>query len=69
MAKYVEGKRLKLILDKGGQKQEVFRHYMKVKRRLCKVKQDQHQVELWLKLFYWMVMSGLLFPRTPYGAA
>ena len=60
---------MKLMLAKGGQKPKVFRHYMKVMKKLCNANQGQHQVELWLKLFCWMVMSGLLFPHTPYGAA
>jgi len=70
MAKYVvEEKRMKLMQDKGGQKPKVFRHYIKVMKRLCKANQGQHEVELSLKLFCWMVMSALFFPHAPYGLA
>jgi len=45
MAKNMEEKRMKLMWDKGGQKPNVFRHYMKVMKKLCKANKGQHQVE------------------------
>jgi len=38
-------------------------------RKLCEANRGEDQVGLWLQLFALMVMSGLIFSRTPYGAA
>jgi len=61
---------VKLMRAKGSRKPKVFRHCIKVMRKLCEANRGQEQVGLWLwlQLFAWMVISGLFFPRTPYGA-
>jgi len=69
MAEYVQAKQGKLKRGYGSKKPKVFRNYIKVMRKLCEANRGEDQVGLWLQLFAWMVMSGLFFPRTPYGAA
>ena len=69
MTKYVGDKRVKLMQEKGGKKSKVFQHYIKVTKKMCKANQGKDQVRLWLKLFCWMVMSGLLFFHILYGTA
>ena len=64
----MEAKQAKLMRVKRSKKSKVFRNYIKVMRKLCEANKAQEHVGLWLQLFAWMVMSGLFFPRTPYGA-
>ncbi|KAJ8444283.1 LOW QUALITY PROTEIN: hypothetical protein Cgig2_029696 [Carnegiea gigantea] len=68
MAQYVTEKSDKLKREKGSKK-PVFRNYIKVMKKLLDANNEPKKVELWLNLYAWMVMSGLMFPRTPYGPA
>jgi len=36
---------------------------------LCDENVDEHSIALWLRLFVWMVLSGLFLLCTSYGAA
>ncbi|KAJ8419555.1 LOW QUALITY PROTEIN: hypothetical protein Cgig2_013342 [Carnegiea gigantea] len=36
---------------------------------VCEQSAGEEQLDLWLKLFMWLVLSGLMFPRSVYGAA
>jgi len=65
----VEDKRIKLMREKGGEKPKVFRHYIKLTKKMCQADQGKDQAGLSLKLFNWMVMSGLLISHISYGAA
>ncbi|KAJ8437820.1 hypothetical protein Cgig2_013436 [Carnegiea gigantea] len=65
---YVTEKSDKLKREKGSKK-PVFKNYIKVMKQLLDANNEPEKVELWLSLYAWMVMSGLMFPRTPYGAA
>jgi len=51
MWKYVEEKRQKLIREKGSKKPKVFRHYIKVMKKLCEANRVEEQVGQWLQLF------------------
>ncbi|KAJ8433148.1 hypothetical protein Cgig2_007112 [Carnegiea gigantea] len=68
MAQYVTEKSDKLKREKGNKK-PVFRNYIKVMKKLLDANNEPEKMELWLSLYAWMVMSGLMFPRTPYRAA
>ncbi|KAJ8441664.1 hypothetical protein Cgig2_019051 [Carnegiea gigantea] len=68
MAQYATEKSDKLKREKGSKK-PVFRNYTKVMKKLLDANNEPEKVELWLSLYAWMVMSGLMFPRTSYGAA
>ncbi|KAJ8429597.1 hypothetical protein Cgig2_008827 [Carnegiea gigantea] len=52
-----------------GRRRPVFRNYIKVMKKLLDVNKELKKLELWLSLYAWRVMSGVRFPRTPYGAA
>ncbi|KAJ8425342.1 hypothetical protein Cgig2_032271 [Carnegiea gigantea] len=52
-----------------GRKGPVFRNYIKVIKKLLDVNKEPEKLGLWLSLYAWRLMSGVMFPRTPYGAA
>ncbi|KAJ8432413.1 LOW QUALITY PROTEIN: hypothetical protein Cgig2_013827 [Carnegiea gigantea] len=68
IAQYVTEKSDNLKSEKG-RKRPVFRNYIKVMKKLLDVNKEPEKLKLWLSLFAWRVMSGVMFPRTPYGAA
>ncbi|KAJ8427850.1 hypothetical protein Cgig2_012550 [Carnegiea gigantea] len=51
-----------------GRKRPVFRNYVKVMKKLLDANKEPEKLGLWLSLYAWRVMSGVMFPRTPYGA-
>ncbi|KAJ8425386.1 hypothetical protein Cgig2_018475 [Carnegiea gigantea] len=57
------------LKSKKGRKRPVFRHYIKVMKKLLDANKELEKLGLWLSLYAWRVMSGVMFPRTPYGAA
>jgi len=65
MAQSVTEKSEHLKSEKG-RKRPVFRNYMK---KLLNANKESEKLELWLGLCAWRVMSGVMFPRTPYRAA
>ncbi|KAJ8444430.1 hypothetical protein Cgig2_005952 [Carnegiea gigantea] len=68
MAQYVAEKSGKLKMEKGSKK-PVFRNYLKVVNKLLDANKEPEKLGLWLSLYAWMVMSGVMFLRTPYGVA
>lgn len=52
-----------------GKKRRFFRNYVASMAKLCEENNGDEQVGLWLRLYVFMVLSGVLFPRTPYEAA
>ncbi|KAJ8453380.1 LOW QUALITY PROTEIN: hypothetical protein Cgig2_008264 [Carnegiea gigantea] len=65
---YATEKSDKLKREKGSKK-PVFRNYIKVMKKLLDTNKEPEKLGLWLSLYAWMVISGVMFPRTPYGAA
>jgi len=47
----------------------VFRNYIKMTKKLLDVNKEPEKLGLWLSLYTWRVISGVMFPRTPYEAA
>ncbi|KAJ8430156.1 hypothetical protein Cgig2_005518 [Carnegiea gigantea] len=43
-------------------------HCVKVIKKLLDANNELDKLGLWLSLYAWMVMSGVMFPRTPYRA-
>jgi len=54
---------------KSGKKTRFFHNYMSTMVLLCEEYSADDQVGVWIKMYAFMVFSGVLFPRTPYGAA
>ncbi|KAJ8426136.1 LOW QUALITY PROTEIN: hypothetical protein Cgig2_022433 [Carnegiea gigantea] len=65
MAQYVTETSDKLKSEKGARSQ----NYIKVMKKLLDANKESEKLELWLSLYAWMVMSEVMFPRTPYRAA
>ncbi|KAJ8425651.1 LOW QUALITY PROTEIN: hypothetical protein Cgig2_011318 [Carnegiea gigantea] len=51
-----------------GRKQPVFKNYIKAMKKLLDANKELEKRGLWLSLYTWRAMSGLMFLRTPYGA-
>ncbi|KAJ8434095.1 hypothetical protein Cgig2_005774 [Carnegiea gigantea] len=68
MAQYVTEKSDNLKSEKG-RKRPVFRNYTKVMKKLLDANKETEKLGMWLSLYAWRGMSGVMFPRTPYGAA
>ena len=47
----------------------MYKNFIATMVYLCEKNAQEEQLELWLKLYTWLVLSGLLFPRAMYGAA
>ncbi|KAJ8434758.1 hypothetical protein Cgig2_019683 [Carnegiea gigantea] len=52
-----------------GKKRRFFRNYMSTMAALCEENSEDDQVGLWVRIYAFMILSGVLFPRTPYEAA
>ncbi|KAJ8426388.1 hypothetical protein Cgig2_000583 [Carnegiea gigantea] len=57
------------VPGRSGKKRRSFRNYVAAMAKLCEENNEDEQVGLWLRLYVFMVLRGVLFPRTPYGAA
>jgi len=68
MTQYVTGKSDMLEMKKRSKK-PMFRNYVKVMKKLLDANKEPKKFGLWLSLHVWMVMSGVMFLRTPYGVA
>ncbi|KAJ8443110.1 hypothetical protein Cgig2_030878 [Carnegiea gigantea] len=68
MGQYVTEKSDNLKSEKG-RKRPVFRNYIKVMKKLLDANKELEKLGLWLSLYAWRVMSWVMFPITPYGAA
>ncbi|KAJ8428809.1 hypothetical protein Cgig2_028014 [Carnegiea gigantea] len=54
---------------KSGKKRRFFKHYVNVMMELCEENAQEDRVGIWLRLYAFIVLSGVLFPRSPYGGA
>ena len=68
MAEWEREEMARRVPSKSGKKRRFFRHYLNVMIQLCDEHVQEEQVGIWLKLYAFIVLSGVLFPRTPYGA-
>ena len=68
MVEYVTKKSDKLKREKGSKK-PVLRNHIKVIKKLLDANKEPEKLGLWLRLYAWMVMSGVMFPKISYGAA
>jgi len=57
------------VPGKSGKKRRFFRNYVSAMVSLCEEHSADDQVGVWMKMYAFLVFSGVLFPRTPYGAA
>ncbi|KAJ8425180.1 hypothetical protein Cgig2_010789 [Carnegiea gigantea] len=57
------------VPNKSGKKRRFFKHYVNVMMELCEENAEEDRVGIWLKLYAFIVLSGVLFPRMPYGVA
>ncbi|KAJ8428199.1 LOW QUALITY PROTEIN: hypothetical protein Cgig2_031476 [Carnegiea gigantea] len=55
-------------VGKGCKDNRVDKNFIAMMVYLCEKNVQEEQLELWLKLYTWLVLSGLLFPRTVHGA-
>ena len=55
------------VPGKFGKKRHFFRHCLNVMIELCDENVEADQL-VWLELYAFIILSGVLFPRTPYGA-
>ncbi|KAJ8447213.1 LOW QUALITY PROTEIN: hypothetical protein Cgig2_030444 [Carnegiea gigantea] len=55
-------------VGKGSRDNCVYKNFIAMMVYLCEKNAGEEQLELWLKLYTWLVLSGLLFPRAVYGA-
>jgi len=68
IAQYVTENSDKLKREKESKK-PVFKNYINVMKKLLDANKEQEKLWLWLTLYAWMVMSGVMFPKISYGAA
>jgi len=57
------------VSGRSGKKRCFFRNYVAAMVQLCEENNRDEQVGLWLRLYVFMVLSGVLFPRMLYEAA
>jgi len=53
----------------GKKDSRVYKNFIAAMVQLCEQNDGEEQLQLWLKLYTWVVMSGILFPRGVYVAA
>ncbi|KAJ8431549.1 hypothetical protein Cgig2_029578 [Carnegiea gigantea] len=68
MADWEEEEMASRVPGRSRKKRRFFRNYVAAMAKLCEENNRDEQVGLWLRLYVFMVLSGVLFPRTPYGA-
>jgi len=56
------------VPGKSGKKRRFFRNYVSAMVALCEEYSSDDGVGVWMKIYAFMVLSGVLFPCTPYGA-
>ncbi|KAJ8419896.1 hypothetical protein Cgig2_016343 [Carnegiea gigantea] len=56
-------------VGKESKDKRVYKNFIAVMVYLCEKNAREEQLEFWLKLYTWLVLSGLWFPRAVYGAA
>jgi len=56
------------VPGRSGKNRQFFRNYVAAMAKLCEKNNGDKEVGLWLRLYVFMVLSGVLFPRTSYRA-
>ncbi|KAJ8420361.1 hypothetical protein Cgig2_023217 [Carnegiea gigantea] len=69
MAEWERAEMARRVPKKSGQKRRFFKNYVNVMMELCEENAEADRVGIWLRLYAFIVVSGVFFPRTPYGAA
>ncbi|KAJ8425455.1 LOW QUALITY PROTEIN: hypothetical protein Cgig2_018853 [Carnegiea gigantea] len=69
MAEWEKAEMARRVPKKSGQKRRFFKNYVNVMMELCEENAEADRVGIWLRLYAFIVVSGVFFPRTPYGAA
>lgn len=57
------------VPGRSGKKRRFFRNYVSAMVALSEENNGDDRVGVWVKIYAFMVISGVLFPHTPYGAA
>ncbi|KAJ8428681.1 LOW QUALITY PROTEIN: hypothetical protein Cgig2_006355 [Carnegiea gigantea] len=57
------------VRGKSGKKRCFFKHYGNVMSELYEENAEKDRVGIWLRPYAFIILSGMFFPRTPYGAA
>ena len=52
-----------------GKKRRFFRSYISAMASVCAENNREDRVGLWVRIYAVFILSGVLFPRIPYGAA
>jgi len=69
MGEWEWAKMTRRVPKKFGKKRSFFKNYVNVMMELCEENAEEDRVGIWLRLYAFIVLSGVFFPRTPYGAA
>ena len=69
MDEWEQEEMMRRVPSKHGKKRRFFRNYVAAMAELCEEISDDERVGQWLQMYAFMILSGVLFPRTPYGAA
>ncbi|KAJ8430269.1 hypothetical protein Cgig2_030668 [Carnegiea gigantea] len=56
-------------VGKDSKDSRVYKNFIGAIVYLCEQNAREEQLDLWLKLFTWLILSGLMFPCSVYGAA
>ncbi|KAJ8436065.1 hypothetical protein Cgig2_000361 [Carnegiea gigantea] len=59
----------RMKFGKDSKDSQVYENFISTMVYLCEQNAREEQLDLWLKLFTWLVLSGLIFPHSAYGAA
>jgi len=65
----VEQEELRRKVGAGTKDSRVYKNFIAAMVQLCEQNDGQEQLQIWLKLYTWFVMSGMLFPRGVYAIA
>lgn len=57
------------VPGRSGKKWRFFRNYVSAMVALCDENKGDDHICMWVKIYVFKVLSGVLFPRTPYGDA
>ncbi|KAJ8451316.1 hypothetical protein Cgig2_014088 [Carnegiea gigantea] len=69
MAEWEREEMVTRLPGRSGKKRRFFRNYVSDMVALYEENNDDDRVGLWVRIYAFMIMSGVLFPHTPYGAA
>ena len=69
MGEWERAKMIRRVPKKSGKKRRFFKNYVNVMMELYEENAEEDRVRIWLRLYAFIVLSGVLFPRTLYEAA